>query len=124
MKQLPVQIAESKIYVGFRWRSLRGSLELDDGFGSSTQTVQSLSRQHMSSGGIGILFEDLAELVQGAGIFLRPQAALRQHLAQLGICRIRIGGQFEMLRCLGKPLRSVVAQAQQSTRLQVIWIHR
>src|SRR5271155_3580283 len=41
--QLPVQIAEAKMHVGFLGSGFYGFLELGDSFRSSSQTIESLS---------------------------------------------------------------------------------
>jgi len=69
---------------------------------------------------VRILLQDLTKLVQRAGIVLRPQAALGQHLAKFGVGRIGSCRDPQVLGCFRKPLRTVVAHAQQCARLQAI----
>ena len=81
---------------------------------------RALSRKHVSRRGIGIALLDLAKLFEGAVEFFCPQTALRKHLPQLNIVWIGLRRQLKVLRGFRKPLRPVVAQAEQRARLHIV----
>src|SRR5580658_3525172 len=93
--QLPVQVAEAKMYVLFLGSSFYGLLELRNGFRSPSQAVEGFSHQDVSRCRIWVALLDLAELLESAVVFLRPQAALRKYLTQLNIVWIGLRRQLK-----------------------------
>src|ERR1039458_7664297 len=78
----------------------------------------------MGRGGIGVLLQQLAEFLQGTGVVLRPQAALRQQATQFRVGGVGLGCGLEKRYGVGKALFAVVAESQQGTRLVVARVGR
>src|SRR5450432_3274514 len=120
--RFPVHVAKAKMHVGLPRSYFRSFLELGNGFGGLSHSVQSFGKQHMGSGGIRILLQNLAKLAESAGIFLRRETALRQHLMQFHVAGFRLGCRLQIFDSVGKSLSTVVAETEQSPCLCVVRI--
>src|ERR1019366_2652447 len=103
--------------------NLGSSLELSDGVGRLPQPIQRLAGEYMRGGRIRVLLQNLAKLVQRTRILLGPQAALRQDLMKLGVARVGLHRDFEVLDGFREALDAIATEAQQRPRLHVLWFH-
>ena len=120
LPRLPVQIAETKMQVGFLRRNLQRRLELDNGFLCSLSPSRASPASMCAAAESGFLCCIWRNCSSAQGYFFAP----RQLCASTWRSS-RVGPPLPRLRVRGllrKSLRAVVAQAKQRAYLHAPWV--
>src|SRR5438270_8131528 len=100
------------MHVRFAGRNLGSFLKFGDGFGGFAESIKSLTNKNVSRSGVGLALLNLPEAIQCTWVVAGPQAALCEEVLQFAIFWVDFGGNFEVLRCVGKLFVAVVAHSQ------------